>query len=195
MRDNYKKPASKKSAAINASDDLLRETLGVLNREKVFPKRSRWLIAYPIAEIVNNYHTMVAYANGIKVTNHELFVERYTAQTLAIAWIYTLAVKMSAAQLILEANADRLDRWQELCNNADRVTKAWRNADVKRYEEQFGSLTADELREPSIYPVGAAGFSRSPNPSNSNNVRNVKADGSLNNNNANNANGAVADRE
>ena len=36
---------------------------------------------------------------------------------------------------------------------------------------------------------------RSPNPSNSNNVRYVRADGTLNNNNANNGNGAAADCE
>jgi len=36
-------------------------------------------------------------------------------------------------------------------------------------------------------------FLRSPNPSNANNVRNIKADGTLSNNNANNGNGVAPD--
>lgn len=155
-RDNGYKPKkpSDKSAAINASDDLLRETMAILNRERVFPKRARWQMAEPIAKIVNNYHTIIAYANGINVTNHALFAERYIAQTLAVAWLYALSAKMTAAQIVNDAPIDAFDYWQRLWNRADKVTKAWRNSDRKRYEEQFGSLTADELREPSVCGFG-----------------------------------------
>lgn len=154
VAEDYNKKPSKKSAAITASDRLLKETMAIMNREHVFPKRSRWQMAEPIAQIVNNYHTMIAYANGIKVLNHMLFAERFTAQTLALAWLYALNVKMTAAQIVLDAKIDAFTNWATLFNEAERVTKAWRTADRKRYEEQFGSLTADELREPSIFRAG-----------------------------------------
>ena len=159
VASDYSKKPSEKTAVINASDALLQETMRIMCRENVFPKRSRWQFAGPLADLVNNYHTCIALANGIIVTNHTLFAARYIAQTMAIAWLYALNVKMTAAQLCLEAPADRFDHWAELWNKADRTTKAWRNKDQKRYETQFGSLTADELREPTTFsPLFWAGF-------------------------------------
>lgn len=154
--DSRKKTPSRKAAVETAADRLLKETMAILNREKVFPKRSRWMFAYTIADIVNRYHTMVSYANGITVTNHGLFAERYIAQTLAIAWIYALNVKMTAAQICCDAPVDAFDYWANLWADAEKLTKAWRAGDKNRYEEQFGSLTADELREASA--VSRAGL-------------------------------------
>lgn len=154
VAQDYNKKPSRKSQAVSASDALLRETMAIMCREKVFPKRSRWQMAEPIAHIVNNYHTMIAYANGIQVTNHALFAERHIAQTLALSWLYALNVKMTAAQIVLDAPIDSFAHWANLFVTAERVTKAWRTADRKRYEEQFGSLTADECREPTVFRVG-----------------------------------------
>lgn len=147
--DKYQKTPSPKAAVETASDRMLRETAAILTREKVFPKRSRWLFGQEIMRIANRYHTAVAYANGIRVTNHALFVQRYTAQSLAIAWLYALNVKMTAAQLCCSAPLDKFEAWSDTWAVADDMTKAWRAADVRRYEEQFGGLTADELGEAS----------------------------------------------
>ncbi len=147
---DYDKKPSAKSAVLTVSDQLLKETVAILCREKVFPKRSRWIIAEPIVSIVNKYHTFVSYANGIHVVDHATFAERYKAQTLAIAWHYALNVKMTAAQLILDAPIDAFDHWQRIWNRAKDLTYAWRNSDRKRFEEKFSSLSADELKGSSI---------------------------------------------
>lgn len=154
--DANAKTPSEKAAVETASDKMLRETAAVLTREKVFPKRSRWLFGVEIMGIANRYHTMIAYANGIHVKNHGLFAERYAAQTLAIAWLYALNVKMTAAQLCCSAPLDALETWSDTWAEADRLTKAWRSADERRYSEQFGGLTADELGEASRRAGGVA---------------------------------------
>jgi hypothetical protein len=188
------KPVSDKAGFLSAADDLFRETVAITAREKVFPKRTRWQFAYALMDIANNFHTEVMYANGIEVEDHELFAERYRAQTRGLAWLYALDAKMSAAQLCMNINADLLDYWTQLLNEAKARTSKWRSSDKSRYSKRFGSLTAEETREPAVYddPVRSV---RSPNPSNANNVRNSNTDGALNNNNANNTNGVVADRE
>lgn len=147
---DFKKTPSKKAAVITASSALLKETMAILNRENVFPKRSRWMFAYKIADIVNDYHTMIAYANGIEVKSHDLFAERHKAQTLAVAWLYALNVKMTAAQICCDAPVDAFTHWSNLWVDAEKLTKAWRSSDVRRYSEQFGSLTADELGDTSV---------------------------------------------
>ena len=188
------KPASEKALFLRAADALFRETVSVTAREKLFPKRSRWQFAYALMDIANNFHSAVMYANGIRVENRALFAERYRAQTLGLAWLYALDTKMTAAQLCMGIDADRLEYWTRLLNEAKERVSAWRAADRRRYEEKFGSLTAVESGEPAVITDPMAALLRSPNPSNANNVRNVNPDGSLNNNNANNTNGVVADR-
>lgn len=195
MQQQKGKPGSAKAMFLRAADKLLRETVAVTARENVFPKRTRWQFAYSLMDIANSFHTWVSYANGITVTDHALFAERYQAQSRGIAWLYALDVKMTAAQLCMDIPAEKLDFWAECLVEAKNRTKAWQSADKRRYEAKFGSLTAEELREQTVCTDPGVALDRSPNPSNANNVRNSNTDGSLNNNNANNTNGVVADRE
>lgn len=190
-----KRPPSKLAQVETLSTALLRETMRLLNRENVFPKRGRWQFAYKIADLVNDYHSEIAFANGIEVKDHGLFVDRYDAQSRAVAYLHALNVKMTAAQLCCDAPLDAFSHWADLWAQAWTITIAWRGSDRRRYEKQFGSLTADGLGKASVSSLPGAGVSRSPNPSNANNVRNVDTSGALNNNNANNTNGVVADRE
>lgn len=187
---------SDKAKFLWIAEALLIETSRVLRREKYFPKRARWQYSYALMDIANAYHSQAEFANGIEVKTHGLMVQRYEAQSIALAWLYALDAKMSLAQKDLEIDADGLTHWTDLLIEAEKRTQNWRSSDLRRYEKQFGSLTAEELREPTVasYPAGVVSV-RSPNPSNANNVRNSNPSGALNNNNANNTNGAVADRE
>lgn len=188
------KPVNRKALFLRAIDNLLRETGAVLSRENVFPKRTRWLYAYAIMDLVNNAHSWAMYANGIEVDTRELMLERYRAQTVALAWLYALNVKMSAAQLALSVPPEKCETWAKLFDEARSRVLAWRSGDLRRYSQKFGGLSADELGElsdictPVLSPAP-------PNPSNANNVRNSNTSGTLNNNNARNTNGAVSDRE
>ena len=155
-------------------------------REKVFPKRTRWVIGGKIADIVNDYHTVVMTANGIKVTTREEFIERHRLQTLAIAHLYALNVKMGLAQVVLSINPDGMNHWATLWNNADRCTKAWMNKDTARYTLHYGQLS------PAFDEVLSV---RSPHPSNANNERYVNPSGALYSSHAYSSSGVVPDRE
>lgn len=193
MRDHTVKP-TKKNKALRITDELTAETLRTLCRENVFPKRSRWLIAQPIADLINEYHSNVMIANEIKVETHGLMVERYEHQTIAIAYLEAANIKMSLALTVLDLNADKLEKWAEKFNEAGKEVMSWRAGDRRRYEKKFGHICPETLGERSELQDTAVAL-RSPNPSNANNPRNVTTAGALNNNNANNSNGVPADRE
>lgn len=188
------KTSSEKAPFLRAARQLLAETARVTRSEKIVPKRARWQYAYEIMWLANQYHSWAMYANGIKVQTRGLMLSRYEAQTRALGWLYALDAKMSLMVDAEGIDPDLLTHWSELKVAAWDATTSWQSADLRRFSKQFGSLTADELRESTVV-TGPGALKRSPNPSNCNNVRNATPTGALNNNNANNANGVVGDRE
>ena len=195
MRNHTIKP-TKKNTALRATDELTAETIRTLCRENVFPKRSRWLIAQPIADLINGFHSHVMIANEIKVETRELMVERYHHQTIAIAYLETANIKMSLALTVLDLEANKLEKWAEKFNHARKEVMSWRAGDRRRYEKKYGPISPETIRERSELQDTAVALCVAPNPSNANNPRNVTTAGALNNNNnANNSNGVPADRE
>ena len=190
MRDKAKKP-TQKNKAIRAADALTAETLRTLCRENTFPKRSRWLIAQPIADLINSFHSEIMIANEIKVETRDLMLERLKHQTIAIAYLEAANIKMSLALTVLDLDADKLEKWAHKFNETRREVMGWRAGDRRRYESRFGQICHESIRESDEFDHAV----RSPNPSNANNERNVNTSGALNNNNANNSNGVPADRE
>lgn len=195
MRDHTIQP-TKKNAALRAVDSLTAETLRTLCRENVFPKRSRWLIAQPIADLINGFHSEIMIANEIKVETRDLMIERYHHQTLAIAYLEAANIKMSLALTVLDLEADRLEKWAEKFNHARKEVMSWKAGDRRRYEKKYGPISPETIREQSELQDTAVTHSEAPNPSNGSQPRNVNTSGALNNNNnANNSNGVPADRE
>ena len=77
-RDRYKIEPTQKTRVEKATDEIVKRTLEVLCKEDVFPKRSRWLMAYKIADLINDFHNFVMIAtksrsgrtrNSLKGTN------------------------------------------------------------------------------------------------------------------------------
>lgn len=191
MREKAKTP-NQKNKALRATDALTAETLRTLCRENVFPKRSRWLIAQPIADLINRFHSEVMIANEIKVETHDLMVERHKHQTIALAYLEAANIKMSLALTVLDLDADKLEKWAAKFNETRFEVMGWRSGDRRRYEKRFGPICHESIGESDELQHAV----RSPNPSNGNNPRNVNTSGALNNNNnANNSNGVPADRE
>lgn len=148
--DPYNKNKTEKSQALNIARAIAKETRRVTRQEKLFPKRARWQGCYTLMDCALKLHMAVAYANGIRVETHALMVERFNAQTMAISWTYTMGAVISSMQDDLEADADKLEPLAGLINNAHAVLTAWKTADLKRFEQQFGSLRAEELGEPGV---------------------------------------------
>ena len=143
-RDRVRIEPTEKTKVERETDALTKETLRAICREKVIPKRMRWLLGQKIADLINDFHTFVFVANEIKVKSHEEFVERHKYQTLAIAFLKATDVKMTLALDVLELNADYLERWAGQYNDTLRIIQGWTNKDEKRYAERFGLLSPEE---------------------------------------------------
>jgi hypothetical protein len=143
-RDRTRIEPTEKTQVERETDAITKETLMAICREKVIPKRMRWLIGQKIADLINDFHTFVSVANEIKVKSHDEFVERHKYQTLAIAFLKATDIKMTVALDVLDLNADYLERWAGQYNTTLRIIQGWTNKDEKRYAEKFGPLSQEE---------------------------------------------------
>lgn len=143
-RERYRIEPSQKTRVEKATDDIVKRTLEVLCKEDVFPKRSRWLMAYKLADLMNDFHGFVMTANEIEVRSHAEFVERHKYQTLAIATLKAADARMTLAVDVMAANANKLEYWAGQYNDTLRQLQGWRNKDEKRYSEKYGNLIEDE---------------------------------------------------
>lgn len=142
-----KKTPTARTAVLRQADWLVKETLQMLCREKTFPRRMRWLIGEPIADLANKYHSCIMTANAIRVETREEFIERHKIQTLGLAYLWSLNVKMGLAQVVLDVDPNKFEPWAKLFNDADRYTKNWISSDTKRYSQRFGPLSDAEPEE------------------------------------------------
>lgn len=132
-RDGKKKNASEKSQAERYGGELAKKVLDKLCKEKVFPKRSRWVIAKKIADLAVDFYSAIEEANGIKVITQGERDERHKAQTLAMAKLKSLDGALNLAMDVLSINPDYLDEISELEKTCERVIQGWINSEIKRY--------------------------------------------------------------
>ena len=144
-RDRNKIEPSTKTRVERETDKITKETLQAICREKVIPKRMRWVIGQKIADLINDFHTSVNVANEIKVKSHAEFVERHKFQTLAIAFLKATDVKMTLAMDVLQLNANYLETWAGQYNETLKQLQGWINKDEKRYSEKFGELSPEDI--------------------------------------------------
>lgn len=143
-KPNDTKP-NEKTACTRSATQLLIETCDILKREDIFHKRSRWLFTYKIADIVNDFHTSVIEANETKVLCHRDFVDRHVWFIRAQAHLRALSAKMTVAQLVEGIPVKHFEKWAGLWNDAWDSLLKQTNSDTKRYTEQFGELSAEEV--------------------------------------------------
>lgn len=104
-----------------------------LMNEKIFPKRSRWLMSGKIADMTNDFMTSVIEANDPKVQTVELRDRRYTLQQIALGKLSAVDVLLNAAIRRFNLPADEFEFIAEKINNCEKLIKAWVNSDEKRY--------------------------------------------------------------
>lgn len=115
------------------AQNLYDETLRLLCKEELFPKKSRWLMAQEIAKTANRFLDMVNYANGIIVDTPELAKERHNAQRRAVALCKTLNSGMERARRHYKFSADYLKNWAHIYNYEKKLLTGWISSDKKRY--------------------------------------------------------------
>lgn len=131
-RSGKETPEEKTLMVLVVAQELYDETLRLLCKEDLFPKRSRWLMAKDIAEMAGRFLDMGRYANGIKADTPELARKRHNAQREAVALLYALDGKMEAAKRHYQIDADRLKNWAHLYNHDMKLFKAWIDRDDER---------------------------------------------------------------
>lgn len=144
-RERYKIEPSQKTRVEKESVEIAKKTLDVISKEDVFPKRSRWIMAYKIADHINDFYRYAMVANEIEVRSHEEFVDRHKYQTLAIAFLKAADDVITLAMDVMTVNANKLEFWAGQYNETLKQLQGWRNKDEKRYSEKYGKLTEDEI--------------------------------------------------
>lgn len=115
------------------AQNLYDETLRLLCKEELFPKKSRWLMAQEVAQTANRFLDLVVYANGIIVDTPELAKERHNAQRRAVALCKTLNSGMERARRHYKFSADYLKNWAHIYNHEKKLLTGWISSDKKRY--------------------------------------------------------------
>lgn len=133
---------TEKAQRQRAVDRFATETQRMLAREKVFPKRLRWQYAESLSRITNVFDTLVNIADGIKPTNKTMYEIRILLFTLSIAVLSALVAKMTQAMRVLQVPADKFEIWTKLQKSAKSSLHRQINSDKKRYEPQFGEISA-----------------------------------------------------
>ena len=119
---------------------LYDETLRLLCKEELFPKKSRWLMGQDIARVANQFLDMVVYANGIIVDTPELAKERHNAQRRAFALCKTLNSGIERARRHYKFSADYLKNWAHTYNHEKKLLTGWISSDKKRYSNLLFNL-------------------------------------------------------
>ena len=105
----------------------------VLAKEDIFPKRSRWLFAGKLADLMADIQIAIEEANRPEVQTVHLRIRRYELQQIALGKLSALSRLLSQAQRSLHINPDRLEQVAGSINTLEKYIYAWINSDRKRY--------------------------------------------------------------
>ncbi|MBR3278700.1 MAG: hypothetical protein IKG01_07400 [Lachnospiraceae bacterium] len=130
--------------SLRESAYLVERILRKLCQEKVFPKRSRWVIAQKIADTANEYLTAVIEANDPKVQTEELRERRFTLQQIALGKLSALDVLINMAIRVLSLKPENFKDIADRIITCEKLLKAWIASDEKRYGPPSG---AERYRE------------------------------------------------
>ena len=126
-------------------DQLAKETMTMLAREKVFPKRVRWQYAEAISRLVNTADSLSNVADGINPTNRGEYAIRHLLNVLTVAVLSALDAKVTQAMRVMGVNADNFDHWTKLYKTARGSMYRQINRDKKRYIPLYGDPGIDGI--------------------------------------------------
>lgn len=132
--------------ALRETIKLSEDTFRLISDEKIFPKKSRWIMSHEMSKIINRVHTAAMFANGIDVDKALeaerpiLYLIRMIALALSLAWMHALDAKMSLSLDVLNTNANKYEVWGRQYLKTRHCIQDWRRADAKRYSERYGNI-------------------------------------------------------
>ena len=123
-----------KLEVLESARKLMKHTLSIIQNEKNFPKRSRWIITKPIVDEVISVVTNIRKANSVRVEISEDYILRRKYQYQAFASVSALYTLLDAAYLYLGLASNKIEYWTGLCFDTELKLKAWIKADKERYK-------------------------------------------------------------
>lgn len=131
-----------------AIDKMATETMAMLAREGVFPKRTRWQYAESLARLVNIADSLSNIADSINPSNRTEYAVRHMLN-IGTVWVLTaLDAKMTQAMRVLNVDANKLDSWTKLFKAARGSMYRQINRDKAKYIPLYGEPVLDGLQLP-----------------------------------------------
>lgn len=172
--------------AISKAKDLVNHTMWASN--KVFPKSVRFTLSQRMETAALDVLECLIEANEIFPRSAAETAERLDLQKRALTKCKLLLNLLDIALERGYIDIRRCEDWTKKILDVKNLTASWRKKDAARFSPKGCRrfIGVFLVRHRLLLCVV-----RSPNASNSNNVRNVSSDGTLNNNNAYNGNNGV----
>ena len=123
-----------KLQVLNKARELKRYTLGLIKSEKNFPKSTRWLYAYPVADEIRQACVCIRHANSVFVTCEEELRYRRVEQTKAHAHLDALLDLIDDVYDAAYITGQQVDYWTGLILQTDDLLKAWMKSDKEKYK-------------------------------------------------------------
>ena len=105
----------------------------IIQKETAFPKRSRWLFAKQIADLMNEILITMEEANKPEAQTEALRIRRYELQQIVLGKLSALDRIFTQAMRSIPIDPDKLDAVGGHINECERLIKAWIKSDEKRY--------------------------------------------------------------
>ena len=118
---------------ITKSRELAKYTIQICDNEKNFPKRHRWFTNNRIADVALDVCGFIYEANSTYVKFWSDYVIRRNNQIQALNSIERLLLNMTIAYELYHVESKRIDYWTGLVIEVQKLLRAWRDSDLKRY--------------------------------------------------------------
>lgn len=134
---------------LNTAFELEKYTVQVVHRETAIPKRYRFTLGHSLMQSAKTIGDSVIYANSIypdtnKPTAKDEFLLRRSYQNAAIREIQIMLKDLRLVSELLPIKDAVLEEWVGLLLKEEKVVKAWRSSDWKRFGRLLGHEEADE---------------------------------------------------
>lgn len=120
---------------ITKARELAKYTIQICNNETNFPKRHRWFTNNRLADVALDVCGHVYEANGTFVKIHGDYEIRRANQVEALNKIERLLLNMTIAYELFHVDGKRIDHWTGIVIEVQRLVRAWRDSDYKRYSQ------------------------------------------------------------
>lgn len=120
---------------ITQCNEICKAVVELLNKESLFPKKTRWMFAGKIADLMNDFHTAVCTANEIRPKTAAEAADRHRMNTLALARLKALDSKLNLARDIYGVNPGEFRKFAALVNEEYKILNGVIASDEKRFAE------------------------------------------------------------